>query len=120
MFFLFVTFSAIALGGVCWLGINCTKLMLERDFILNYLKRNEGGIYKRIDELREDLIIIHERAPELFISHPWIASHMKMQDDFLVNLALLAKIAPSECATCRDWLRPFPDSKTFADPRGTS
>ena len=117
MLMLFIVFPALAIGGVSWLGINCVKLMQERDAILNYLKRNEGGIYKRIDELREDLIIIHERAPEVFISHPWIASHMKMQDNFLVNLALLAKIAPSECATCCDWLRPFPESKTSANPR---
>lgn len=107
MLLLSTLFSALAIVGVSWLGINCVKLMQERDAILNYLKRNEGGIYKRISELREDLDTIRKHTPEVFTSHPWIDMHMKRQDDFLVNLALTAKVDPSDCARCRDWLRPI-------------
>lgn len=60
-------------------------------FILGW---HQGGIYKRIDENRELLILLQEEAPELLKQKPWIYQWIESNDDFLVNLSQ-ATVIPS-------------------------
>jgi hypothetical protein len=46
-----------------------------------------GGVYKRIDENRELLELLTEKAPDLVASHPWVVSWIESQDGFLCELA---------------------------------
>lgn len=46
-----------------------------------------GGVYKRIDENRELLELIQQKAPELIRDNPWLEGWLQSQDEFLVSLA---------------------------------
>ena len=46
-----------------------------------------GGVYKRIDENREFLELLNEKAPALVANHPWLVGWFESQDEFLCELA---------------------------------
>lgn len=53
---------------------------------------NGGGVYKRIDENRELLELLTEKAPDLLASHPWVVSWLDSQDQFLCELASVVPV----------------------------
>jgi len=69
------------------------KLQERRQWLLV----GEGGIYKRIDELREDVALIARAAPEIFSKFPWVYSHLENCDSFLNEIASLSNVKPGEC-----------------------
>ena len=46
-----------------------------------------GGIYKRIDELREDYALLQEESAAFLNERPWVTAHWISTDDYLVGLA---------------------------------
>lgn len=46
-----------------------------------------GGVHKRIDENRELLELLREKAPEFLQQHPWVTGWLKSNDAFFVELA---------------------------------
>lgn len=60
------------------------KILQKVQWILG---RHSGGVFKRIDENRELLELLHEKAPALLASHPWVEGWLKSQDEFLSELA---------------------------------
>jgi hypothetical protein len=51
----------------------------------------DGGIYKRIDENRELLEFLNEKAPKLLEEHPWVIGWIKSNDDYLKSLENLVE-----------------------------
>lgn len=60
------------------------KILQKVQWILG---RHSGGVFKRIDENRELLELLREKAPALLGSHPWVEGWLKSQDEFLSELA---------------------------------
>ena len=56
-----------------------------------------GGIFKRIDNLREDVELIANNSPELFHRYCWLYSHMQSCDEFLNELARRNGLRPEDC-----------------------
>ena len=50
----------------------------------------EGGIYKRIDEIRELAELLAQDAPEFMATHPWVAGWLASTDGFLSAVASTA------------------------------
>ena len=50
------------------------------------LLRQCGGIYKRIDEIRELLSLLHKEAPDFLSSNPWAKGWILDTDTYLVGL----------------------------------
>ena len=63
------------------------KLQVLEGF-LRY-SRESRGIFKTVDENRELLLCLQERAPDLLEKCPWIDSWIAETDIFLVNLMIL-------------------------------
>lgn len=59
-----------------------TRLNIE-----TLLRTSECGIYKRIDENRELLMMLQKHVPELLRQEPWIMTWIARQDSFLCHLA---------------------------------
>ena len=74
----------------------------------------EGGIYKRIDEHREFVRLLIERAPEFLNKHDWVTIWLSSQDRFLVALEKAAQFNPQNCIyeTTETWPRDMPKSFT--------
>lgn len=47
----------------------------------------EGGIYKRIDEVRELTELLTKDAPDFLVTHPWVCGWLSSTDDFLNAVA---------------------------------
>lgn len=56
------------------------------EVVKKLLQHNEGGLYKRIDENRELLQLIQEKAPEFLKENGWIEGWLRSQDNFLSAL----------------------------------
>lgn len=56
------------------------------------LARHQGGIYKRIDENRELLILLQTKAPDLLAECPWVVGWLESADGFLVDLEQVAPV----------------------------
>ena len=56
------------------------------------LARHHGGIYKRIDENRELLMLLQTKAPDLLAECPWVVGWLKSADGFLVDLEQVAPV----------------------------
>jgi hypothetical protein len=50
------------------------------------VSRGEGGIYKRIDENRELLELLINKAPQVLVDHPQVKAWLASQDRFLLGL----------------------------------
>lgn len=50
----------------------------------------EGGIWKRLDEIRELTQLLQRDAPEFLTTHPWILGWFQSTDNFLTALAIAA------------------------------
>lgn len=62
------------------------------------LQRHYGGIFKRIDENRELLELIQEKAPVFFKENSWVEGWLQSQDGFLNDLA---KFVPADAELLR-------------------
>lgn len=76
----------------------------DKELLVNLLQERrswllvgEGGIYKRIDELREDVEAITGSSPEFFSKFPWVYAHFKSCDSFLNEIASLSRVMPEDC-----------------------
>ena len=65
---------------------SCSHLHKELN-LETLLRTSECGIYKRIDEHRELLMLLQKHVPELLRQEPWIITWMARQDSFLCRLA---------------------------------
>lgn len=82
---------------------------IQKDSVLTILRTKEGGIFKRIDENRELLELLGEKAPELLDQHCWIVTWLYAQDRFLSDLACAEGVAPAVLRRRSDFPRPWPD-----------
>lgn len=57
------------------------RLMKQLAWVVGF---SGGGVHKRIDENRELLELLQDKAPEFLQSHPWVNGWLRDQDDFLV------------------------------------
>ena len=82
-----------------------------------------GGIYKRIDELREDYQFFQREASTLLADKPWIAVHWIAIDDYLVGLADAVdpehRLGPMGLKESPPSPWPFPRSRPY-DEKGDS
>lgn len=79
--------------------------------IQSVLERHYGGIYKRIDENRELLELLQEKAPEFLNQHSWIEGWIKSQDGFLNDLSAFvqgADLPRFKVNDGKNGLRPYP------------
>lgn len=53
--------------------------------------QSEGGVYKRIDEIRELTELLAQDAPEFMATHQWIAGWLASTDNFLSAVANAAE-----------------------------
>lgn len=58
----------------------------------NVISNSNRGILKRIDENRELLELLYEKAPELMDKCFWIRSWIESQDEFLSKLAEISGV----------------------------
>jgi hypothetical protein len=54
--------------------------------VVKVLTHSQRGIHKRIDENRELLELLQERAPEFLEKHFWVEGWLRSQDEFLSDL----------------------------------
>jgi len=55
--------------------------------VKRFVEKEEGGIYKRIDENRELFELLCREHPEVFQNNPWVSRWLSSQDRFLKGLA---------------------------------
>jgi hypothetical protein len=82
------------------------QLRRNADYLM--LCNYNGGIYKRIDELREDVELIANKSPELFKKYCWVYSRLRSCDEFLNEVARRNRVLPDSCSikvTPRDFPR---------------
>ncbi len=74
-----------------FLGRFTTDPRLKLQVLEGFLRysRESRGIFKTVDENRELLLCLQERAPDLLEKCPWIDSWIAETDIFLVNLMIL-------------------------------
>lgn len=58
--------------------------------IKSILNGNNRGVFKRIDENRELLLLLQTKHPEVLDKSPWIYDWLKSNDEFLEALATFA------------------------------
>jgi hypothetical protein len=76
------------------------------DALMAVIQGSNGGVFKRIDENRELLELLFDRAPQVLEQHPWVIGWLASQDVFLVSLAETAKVetlTPLRRAFPRPW-----------------
>lgn len=87
------------------------KLISNMKRILGWI---EGGVHKRIDENRELLELVRERAPEFVATHPWVVTWIQSRDNFFCELAaavplsggrfpLVVRTGPADVVFPRHW-----------------
>lgn len=74
------------------------------------LTRSEQGIHKRIDENRELLELMRERAPEFLQANFWVEGWLRSQDRFLTDL--LKAMPITNHSISGDFPRPWPGGQT--------
>lgn len=57
------------------------------------LTRSQRGIFKRIDENRELVELLRERAPDFLKEHFWVEGWLRSQDEFLSELSAVMPVA---------------------------
>ena len=72
--------------------------------------QSEGGIFKRIDEIRELAEVLAKDAPEFMATHPWVSGWLTSTDSFLsaVASAVDAVMQDNYPFPQRDGAQPFP------------
>ena len=53
-----------------------------------------GGVFKRIDENRELLEVLQQKAPEFLQKNPWVYLWIEAHDEFFTELAKAADMEP--------------------------
>lgn len=76
----------------------------------------QHGIYKRIDENRELLELLLDRAPQLLVDAPWVEGWIKSQDAFLEALLDCPDKPWSPTASLAPFPRPWPVRDTVVSP----
>lgn len=67
--------------------MNFLKKLKELKKIKFILGWHHGGVYKRIDENRELLVLMQQEIPEFLDQKPWVYQWIKSNDDFLMDLS---------------------------------
>lgn len=83
-----------------------------KDSVIMILRTREGGIFKRIDENRELLELLEEKAPEVLNQYSWIVAWLQAQDRFLSELATVEGVAPPVMRRTSDFPRPWPERRS--------
>jgi len=81
----------------------------KHDVIREVVRTTQGGLHKRIDENRELLQLLQEKAPEFLAAHFWVESWLDSQDQFLTKLGETVKLGPSPIRP--DYPRPWPGTR---------
>lgn len=84
---------------------------IELQEIHRILSQHQGGIYKRIDEGRELLVLLQEAAPVLLAAFPRIECWIHKQDDFLVQLSCVSSDPEANPVPGYGFPRPLPKMK---------
>lgn len=91
------------IGTFVAIGICVTNIKPDEDNVTNILLTSQGGVYKRIDENRELMELLREKAPSLLKENFWIEDWLKSNDVFLNDLV---PIAPADDKRIKDGLYP--------------
>lgn len=75
----------LALSYIHRKAISHVNEVLQKHY--DVLQKHYGGVYKRIDENRELLELLEEKAPDFLREHFWVEGWLQSQDLFLNNLA---------------------------------
>lgn len=84
--------TAIRVGALAALAFVLALSYIHRKaishpHIYEVLQKHYGGVYKRIDENRELLELLQEKAPDFLQQHFWVEGWLQSQDGFLNDLA---------------------------------
>ena len=80
---------------------------------IDYVIRTAGrGVYKRIDENRETLELLHNEAPEFIIKFPWVIGWFSGNDYFFEEIAKASKIDNPFENSGFPYPRPWPEKST--------
>jgi hypothetical protein len=76
------------------------------------LEQYGGGVHKRVDENRELLELLREKAPELLNDCPWIVGWIQSHDQFFAALMAVPEMKDLQprFGTRPGFPRPFPQS----------
>lgn len=77
--------------------------------VTKVMETSQRGVFKRIDENRELLELLRERAPEFLDKHSWVEGWLESQDLFLNDL--LAAVPVSK-PSMPNYPRPWPAKQT--------
>jgi len=55
--------------------------------VKRFVEKEEGGVFKRMDENRELFELLCKEYPEVFRKNPWASRWLLSQDQFLTGLA---------------------------------
>lgn len=83
----------------------------ELDDLIRILNNYQGGVYKRIDEGRELLVLLQDAAPVLLAAFPRIEQWIHKQDDFLMQLSLILEESRGRVKRNYELPRPLPPMK---------
>lgn len=84
-------------------GIAKSRKLQDIEKILSHSQR---GIHKRIDENRELLELLQDKAPEFLANHWWVEGWLRSQDEFLSDLLTAVPIPNALQST--NFPRPWP------------
>ncbi len=111
---LFVTGLAIGLFGMKAMNDAQSVVVKSHATVQDVLQKHYGGIYKRIDQNRELLELLQERAPEFLKDHSWVEGWIQSEDGFLNDLATSlepgVRLPRFNVNNTGNGLRPYPRS----------
>jgi len=84
-------FAGLRMVMARWFSIHNREVVMFIDKryrdVRRFVEKEEGGIYKRIDENRELFELLCREHPEVFRKNPWASRWLSSQDRFLKGLA---------------------------------
>lgn len=92
------------IGTFVAIGICLANIEPEED-VTNILLASQRSVYKRIDENRELMELLREKAPSFLKENFWVEGWLKSQDAFLNDLV---PFAPTDDKRIKEGLYPRP------------
>lgn len=85
------------------------KKTIPRKAAVLLLAKIGGGAHKRVDENRELLELLQEKAPQLLKENPWVVGWIRANDEVFTEMASLsANLGLHELYSGTNFPRPWP------------
>jgi hypothetical protein len=88
----------------------------EVQVIREVVRYSQGGIFKRIDENRELLELLQQKAPELLDKYFWVEGWLRSQDAFLNDVLRTVPVEKNFTLATVAFPRPWPGEATPTTP----